>query len=56
MKIAICDKCRRKCNYHYELVNDDNGGYANIPYLNCCDSGVTFYDSMKEAIIKVGLE
>jgi len=50
MKIVICDRCRKKCDYHYREILDD-WGYRNVPYSDCCSSEVTFYDSIKEVIL-----
>lgn len=52
-RIAICPKCMKKCSYEYEEREFEEGNYINIPYSNCCNVQVTFYDNIKEVILDV---
>jgi len=51
--IAICPKCMKRCNYEYEEITDGEGYYISIPYSNCCNVQVTFYDNIREVIVDI---
>lgn len=51
-EIPVCDSCGKICKVgeHREF---EAGGYFTSEYLSdCCNSGITYYNNIKEIVLK----